>query len=123
MTDILSAINRINGRFNGESLQDLLDCFADDAVFEDAHGQAHEGKQAISAAFAPIFDGSYGKIHFDWTDVLALESAEKAVVTWTMTIGFGGPQPVVMRGIDLFTFRNGLAISKNTYGKSPPQEA
>lgn len=123
MTDVTTAINRINDRFNGDSLEALLDCFADDAWFEDAQGQRHEGKAAIGAAFGPIYNGSYGKVRFDWTDVLAIEAANQAVVTWTMTLGVGNPQPVVIKGIDLFTFRDGRAISKNTYGKSPPKAA
>lgn len=116
MSSIAEYVDVLGKRFNGDSLEELMECFADQAVFVDGQGGRHKGKAAVSAAFKPMYDGSLGKIHFDWTETVIDEAASKAVVTWTLSMTREGAV-VHIRGLDIFLFENGLVVSKNSFSK------
>lgn len=117
MSKIATYVDTIGDGFNGDSLETLMACFAENAVFQDAQGKDHLGRPAIAAAFAPLFDGTLGKVHFDWTEAVVDEPASKAVVTWTMSFSREGAV-VRIGGLDIFRFEDGLVVSKNTFSKA-----
>lgn len=117
MSKVAESIDRLGDLFNGDSIDRLMDHFAEDAVFQSAQGEIHRGKAAIKGAFSPLFDGTLGKVHFDWTESVVDEPAGKAVVCWTLSMTRNGSATKV-RGLDVFAFEGGLVKAKNTYGKA-----
>src|SRR5262245_5147680 len=50
--------------FNRNDLAAVMAFFADDAVYEELNGRANRGVDAIRAAFAPQFEGKFGRMEF-----------------------------------------------------------
>ena len=55
--------------FNRDDLDGVMAWFAEDAVYDEFHGVRHEGKEAIRAAFEPMFAGKFGKVRFEEEDL------------------------------------------------------
>jgi hypothetical protein len=67
-----------------------MQCFAEDTGFQYAQEQIYRSTSATKGAFSPLFDGTLGKVDFDWTESIIDEDSNKAVVTWTMSMSPGG---------------------------------
>jgi len=93
-------------------LDAALSMVTDDCVF-DATGPApdgarHVGREAIRAAWKPIFDDSASV--FDGEDTFA--AGDRVVQLWRYTWADGH-----IRGVDLFRVRDGLVAEKLSYVK------
>mgnify|MGYP001411400661 CR=1 FL=1 len=103
--------------FNREDLDAVMAYFADDSFYDEFHGTRHHGKEAIRAAFAPQFEGAFGKVRFEEEDYFLDVEAGKAMISWTCTLetkqGPGG-----WRGLDLLRFVDGKLVEKHTYAKT-----
>lgn len=113
LRDVLDAFNR-------HDINDILAFFADDAVFESPRGPhpwgtRFEGKEAVRDGLAARFDGipdvRYREDrHFACRDRGASE--------WTLTGTTTDGVRIDVRGCDLWEFRDGLIIRKDSYWKS-----
>ena len=72
--------------FNREDLDAVMAYFADDSFYDEFHGTRHHGKEAIRAAFAPQFEGAFGKVRFEEEDYFLDVEAGKAMISWTCTL-------------------------------------
>tara|TARA_A100001037_G_scaffold259457_1_gene247221 strand:- start:200 stop:595 length:396 start_codon:yes stop_codon:yes gene_type:complete len=103
--------------FNREDLDAVMAYFAEDSFYDEFHGTRHHGKEAIRAAFAPQFEGAFGKVRFEEEDYFLDVEAGKAMISWTCTLetkqGPGG-----WRGLDLLRFVDGKLVEKHTYAKT-----
>jgi ketosteroid isomerase-like protein len=105
--------------FNRHDLDGILAFFANDAVFESPRGPhpwgtRFEGKEAVreglAARFAGIPDVHYGgDRHFVCGDRGASE--------WTLTGTTNDAERLEVRGCDLWEFRKGLIVRKDSYWK------
>jgi ketosteroid isomerase-like protein len=121
--------------FNRMDLDEVMNYFADDAVYEPGDGSAHRGKVAIRHVLTPQFAHAFGTMVFDEEDRIVEAETGKVMLSWTciidikglrffnaktwlrMTLGrlqFG--RMARWRGLDLLYFNSeGLIAKKLTY--------
>ena len=112
--------DRFVDAFNRQSLDDVMSFFANDAVYENSFGDTHKGVAAISAQFAPILDGSLGKIHFGGEDRFIDAEAGKVMDSWLLRIRIGEDGESKLRGLDLLHFDGDKLTRKITYKQDRP---
>ena len=103
--------------FNRESIDEVMAYFADDAIYDEFHGERHVGKPAIRAAFEPQFEGKYGRMRFHTEDMFLDVETGKAMISWMLTVE-SGDRAGGWRGLDLLYFRDGKLVEKHTYAKT-----
>jgi ketosteroid isomerase-like protein len=133
--DIRSVIDRFVAAFNVNDLDQVMNCFSENAIYRPGDGSEHRGLIEIRKAFEPQFDGAYGSMRFDEHDRLVDQNTRKATVRWICRHDLAGAKPMnisqwVQRlavrlfigdrfgweGIDVFHFDDaGLIIGKFTY--------
>jgi len=109
---VLEIVERFNAAWGAHDLAATLALTADDCIF-DATGPAPdgtrcEGRDAIRAAWAPIFDNSSS--HFETEEIFA--AGDRVVSRWRYSWGDGH-----IRGADIFRVRDGLIAEKLSYVK------
>jgi ketosteroid isomerase-like protein len=110
-------IDRFNETFNQHDADALAPLLTDDTVFENTSpapdGQRIEGKTAVLAFWREWFARNSDAM-FEAEDVIV--SGERAVVCWVYRKQRGG-QPWHLRGVDVFTVRDGRVAAKLAYVK------
>jgi ketosteroid isomerase-like protein len=109
-------VDRFNETFNRHDADALAPLLTDDTVFEDTSpapdGQRIEGKPAVVAFWRNWFARNTDA-HFDAEEVIV--SGNRAVVRWVYSKTRNG-QPWHLRGIDVFTVRDGKVAAKLVKG-------
>jgi ketosteroid isomerase-like protein len=111
------AINNFNEAFNHHDADALAAFLTDDTVFEDTSpapdGRRIDGKAAVVDFWRAWFVQN-PDAHFDAEEVIV--SGNRAVVLWVYRKMRNG-QPWHIRGVDIFTVRNGKVAAKLAYVK------
>jgi steroid delta-isomerase-like uncharacterized protein len=120
--DLLALLDRFADAWNRHDLDALMSMMTDDAVFEasagpQVDGQRSEGKQAVRAAYAAVFD-AFPDAH--WANARHFVAGTRGVSEWTFTGTQKDGKRVEVNGCDLFTFRDGKIAVKNSYRKNRP---
>jgi steroid delta-isomerase-like uncharacterized protein len=112
-------LEAIADAFNRHDVDAIMSFFADDCVFESPRGPEPCGRRLVGAEavregfadrFAGIPDVHYGKAAH-WL------AAERGVSEWTLTGTTTEGERLELRGCDLWTFRNGMVVKKDSYWK------
>jgi ketosteroid isomerase-like protein len=112
-------LKAIAAAFNRHDVQGVMAFFADDAVFETPKGPDPWGRrlvgrekvqEGIAARFAGIPDVHYGD-DSHWL------SGDRGVSEWTLTGTTTDGEHLRLRGCDLWTFRDGQVVRKDSYWK------
>lgn len=120
-----------NNRVTTESLQDVLDAFnrhdldaimahfAEDAVFEsprgaDPWGTRFVGKAAVREGLAGRF-GGIPDVHYG--NDRHFVSRDRGVSEWLLTGTTTSGERIEVQGCDLWEFRDGLIVRKDSYWK------
>jgi ketosteroid isomerase-like protein len=110
-------VDRFNEAFNRHDADALAPLLTDDTVFEDTSpapdGQRIEGKTAVVAFWRAWFTRN-PDARFDAEEVIV--SGDRAVVLWVYRKQRNG-QPWHLRGVDVFTVRDGKVAAKLAYVK------
>jgi ketosteroid isomerase-like protein len=110
-------IDRFNEAFNRHDADALAGVLTDDTVFEDTSpapdGRRIEGKAAVVAFWRDWFTRNADAV-FEAEDVIV--SGDRAVVRWVYRKPRNG-QPWHLRGVDVFTVRDGKVAAKLAYVK------
>jgi ketosteroid isomerase-like protein len=110
-------LDRFNEAFNGHDADALAHLLTDDTVFEDTSpapdGRRIEGQAAVVAFWRGWFARNAGAV-FESEEVIV--SGDRAVVRWVYRKLRDG-QPWHLRGIDVFTVRDGKVAAKLAYVK------
>jgi ketosteroid isomerase-like protein len=110
-------IDRFNDAFNRHDADALAALLTDDTVFEDTSpapdGRRVEGKAAVVEFWRGWFAHN-SDAHFDAEEVIV--SGNRAVVPWVYRKMRNG-QPWHLRGVDIFTVRDGKVAAKLAYVK------
>ena len=106
--------------FNAHDVDRILSYMTDDCVFEasagpNADGEKFAGKEAVKKAFEDVFK-TYPDAH--WGNARHFISGERAVSEWTFTGTKPDGSKVEVLGCDLFTFRDGKIVIKNSFRKN-----
>jgi ketosteroid isomerase-like protein len=115
--DARTVIDRFNDAFNRHDADALALLLTDDTVFEDTSpapdGRRIEGKAAVVAFWRDWFSRNTDAV-FEAEDVIV--SGDRAVVRWVYRKLRNG-QPWHLRGVDIFTVRDGKVAAKLAYVK------
>ena len=120
--DLLRLLDRFAEAWNRHDLDALMSMVTEDCVFQASagphvDGQRSEGKQAVRAAYAAVFD-AFQDAH--WANPRHFVSGNRGVSEWTFTGTHQDGRRVEVNGCDLFTFTEGRIAVKNSYRKSRP---
>ena len=112
-------LEAICAAFDRHDLDGILAHFADDAVFEsprgpDRWGQRFVGKDAVREAFAGRFAGIPD---IRYQDDEHFVDGDRGASEWTLSGTTTDGQRIEVRGCDLWTFRDGKVIKKDSYWK------
>lgn len=112
-------LEAIGAAFNRHDLDGIMAFFAEDGVFDmpggpDIWGTRHTGKAAIRASFAELFE-KIPDIHWEGTNNWV--SGEMGCSQWRRTGTMADGTRFDCMGLDIFTFREGKVISKDSYFK------
>ena len=122
----LAVLRDIAKGFDTHDLDRIMQHFAEDAVFEsprgaEAFGQRFVGRVAVREAFAGRFSGIPD---VRYTDDDHFVAGDRGASEWTLTGTAPDGQRIEVRGCDLWTFRDGEVVKKDSYWKirsAPPQ--
>ncbi len=103
--------------FNRDDLDGVMAWFAEDAVYDEFHGARHEGREAIRAAFEPMFAGKFGKVRFEEEDLFLDPEDGKAMISWSCVLTTP-ERSSAWRGLDLLHVEGGRITAKHTYAKT-----
>lgn len=115
----VGTLKRFLETFNRRDVEGIMEFFSEDCVFEtprgpDPWGRRLVGKEqvreGVAARFAGIPDIHYGKDHH-WA------SGNRGVSEWTITGTDTSGEHVEVQGCDLFEFRDGKIVHKDSYWK------
>jgi len=112
-----AAIERFNDAFNRHDAGALAAAMTEDTVFENTSpapdGQRIEGKTAVAEFWREWFARN-GDARFDAEEIIV--SGNRATVRWVYRKMRNG-QPWHLRGVDVFTVREGKVAAKLAYVK------
>ncbi|HET8786940.1 MAG TPA: nuclear transport factor 2 family protein [Candidatus Limnocylindrales bacterium] len=119
MTDRTEMLRDIAAGFDSHDIERIMRHFADDAVFESPRGEASwghrfEGKAAVREAFAARFAGIPDVRYLDDEHFV---SGDRGASEWTLTGTTVDGERLEIRGCDLWTFRDGQVVKKDSYWK------
>ena len=120
--EVLELLDRFADAWNGHDLDALMSMMTDDCVFEasagpQVDGQRSEGKPAVRAAYAAVFE-AFHDAH--WANCRHFVAGDRGVSEWTFTGTQKDGRRVEVNGCDVFTFRDGKIAIKNSYRKNRP---
>jgi steroid delta-isomerase-like uncharacterized protein len=106
--------------WNRHDVDALMTFMADDCVFEasagpDVCGARHAGRAAVRRAFADVW-ATFPDAH--WGQARHFVMGDRGVSEWTFTGTRADGSSVEVHGCDLFTFRDGKIVLKNSYRKN-----
>lgn len=112
-----ATIDKFNDAFNRHDADGVAALLTEDTVFEDTSpapdGRRLEGKAAVSEFWRGWFDRNADS-HFDAEEVIV--SGNRVTVLWVYRKMRNG-QPWHLRGVDVFTVRDGKIAAKLAYVK------
>lgn len=120
--DLLELLDRFADAWNRHDLDALMSMMTDDCVFQasagpQVDGERSEGRQAVRAAYAAVFE-AFHDAH--WAGARHFIAGHRAVSEWTFTGTRKDGKRVEVTGCDVFTFRDGKIAIKNSYRKNRP---
>lgn len=106
--------------WNRHDVDELMGFVTDDCVFEASAGRAawgtrYEGRDQVRKGFAEVF-ASFPDAR--WVGAQHFVHGQRGVSEWTFTGTRVDGTRVEVSGCDLFTFRDGKIVVKNSYRKN-----
>jgi carbonic anhydrase/acetyltransferase-like protein (isoleucine patch superfamily)/ketosteroid isomerase-like protein len=118
---IRSILTKWNEAWNAHDLDQVLELFDDDIVFENWTGATIRGKDVLRKSWAPWFT-NHGGFRFITEDIFIDEKDQKVLFQWALEWPSGeeGYQGKLekRRGVDVIHFRDGKIGQKFTYSKT-----
>lgn len=107
--------------WNRHDLDEVMELFHENAVFENWTGGSARGKENLRAAWTPWFK-NHGGFRFVTEQFIIVEDEQKVIWQWyldwpSMEKGYEG-KPERRRGADIIRFQDGKVIEKITYSKT-----
>jgi ketosteroid isomerase-like protein len=115
----IAMLAEITAAFDRHDLDGILVHFADDAMFEgprgtDPWGTRFVGKDAIREAFAARFSGIPD---VRYRDEGSFVDGDRGASEWTLSGTTAAGERIEVRGCDLWTFRDGRVVKKDSFWK------
>jgi ketosteroid isomerase-like protein len=115
----LETLRQIARGFDTHDLDLIMSHFADDATFESSRGAEpwgtrFVGRDAVREAFAGRFEGIPDVRYRDDDHFV---DGDRGASEWTLSGTTTGGQRIEVRGCDLWRFRDGKVVLKDSYWK------
>ena len=115
----VATLAAIASAFDRHDLDGIMAHFADDAVYDsprgpDPWGRRFEGAAAVRAGFAARFQGIPD---VRYRDDRHFVSGDRGASEWMLSGTTTDSERLHVRGCDLWTFRDGLVVRKDSYWK------
>jgi ketosteroid isomerase-like protein len=115
----LAMLRQIAHAFDTHDLDAIMAWFADDAIFEtprgpEAYGHRAVGKAAVRQAISDRFRG-IPDVRYTQDDHFVV--GDRGASEWTLSGTTREGERLEFRGCDLWTFRDGLVVKKDSYWK------
>ncbi|MBU2551522.1 MAG: nuclear transport factor 2 family protein [Proteobacteria bacterium] len=119
--EILAVMSDWNLAWERYDLDEVMNLFHEDIVFDNWTGGQARGKSALREAWASWFANN-GGFTFSHEDMFVDEAEQKVLYQWRLDWpstekGFEG-RPESRRGVDIIHFKDGRIINKFTYAKT-----
>ena len=113
----VETLERVLDAFNRHDLEAIMDFFAEDASLDTPRGPEpwggrHAGKDAVRAGLAARFAG-IPDVHY--SDARHWVSGDRGVSEWLLTGTTIEGERIAVQGCDLWEFRDGLIVRKDSY--------
>ena len=117
--DAIEMLRAITTAFDEHDIEGIMAHFADDALFEgprgtEPWGTRFVGAQAIREAFEARFSG-IPDVRYQDDDHFV--DGDRGASEWTLSGTTSDGQAIEVRGCDLWTFRDGRVVKKDSYWK------
>jgi ketosteroid isomerase-like protein len=117
----LEVLRAVAAAFDRHDLDAIMEHFADDAVFESPRGNEPWGRRvvgaaAVRAAFADRFAG-IPDVRYQQDEHFVDLDADRGASAWTLSGTTLDGVRLEVRGCDLWTFRDGKIVLKDSYWK------
>ena len=108
--------------WNRHDVEDLMSFMTDDCIFESsagdqACGTRYEGVDAVRKGYAKAWEDFPDA---QWNDAHHFVKGNRGVSEWIFTGTHADGKRVEVAGCDIFTFRDGRIVIKNSYRKNRP---
>lgn len=119
--EIRDALNAWNEAWNRHDLDEVMDLFHDDILFENWTGGQAQGRNALRKAWVPWF-ANHGGFRFTEEETFIDEKEQKVLFRWLLEWpssekGHKGKLEK-RRGVDVIHIKDGKIIQKLTYSKT-----
>ena len=119
--NIKRVLSRWNLAWDKHDLDDVMDLFHDDVLFDNWTGGQVRGKENLRKAWMPWF-ANHGGFRFIEEGTFIDEDEQKVLYRWQLNWpsferGYEG-RSEMRRGVDVLHFRDGKIIQKLTYSKT-----
>jgi ketosteroid isomerase-like protein len=117
--EAMQIIEAITAAFDRHDLDAILEHFADDAVFESPRGADPWGTRFVGiAAIREAFAGRFAGIpHVRYGSDAHFVDGDRGASEWTLSGTTTDGQAIEVRGCDLWTFRDGTVVKKDSFWK------
>jgi ketosteroid isomerase-like protein len=114
-------VKKWNLAWDRHDLEEVVELFHDEVLFENWTGGKARGKEALRKAWTPWF-ANHGGFRFTEEDIFIDEKEQKVLYRWqlewpSLEKGYEG-KPEKRRGVDVLHFHDGKIIRKLTYSKT-----
>ena len=115
----ITLIQRFEDSFNRYDPDGLMAAMTDDCVFEHVTPEGkgigrHVGQEAVRAMWVSLPQG-FPNYRFDTADIFANESGDRCAYRWTLHWDLPEGGRGELRGVDIYTIRDGKISEKYTY--------
>ena len=115
----MEQLRAVGAAFARRDVDAIVAAFAPDGEFRNAKGpdywgQSFKGHAAIRSYFEPLFAQASD---VQWKHTSEFIHGDRAVTEWHRTATLKNGEKQSWLGCDLYTFRNGLIVMKDTYIK------
>jgi steroid delta-isomerase-like uncharacterized protein len=118
-TEVLQAFADAWNRHDVEALMSFMteDCIFEASAGVEVCGTRYVGREVVRAGFAEVW-GVFPDAH--WGNARHFVHGDRGVSEWTFTGTRVDGTRIEVHGCDLFTFRDGKILVKNSYRKNRP---
>lgn len=116
----VAVLRRFMAAWNARDVDGLMGCMAEDCAFHasagtEAAGTVHQGREAVRAAYAALFEAFP---QASWSDDRHHVTGDTGLSEWRFTGTDRAGQKVDVQGCDIFRFDGDLIALKDSYRKA-----